>query len=259
MRRTSLTLVVRPTLDDGAMDALGITRVICENCGGTDWTAVAIGVVGVVIGALALIYAARASKVATRTLKVNEEQHAMAKAQHDLERQQYEQDQVERSARASFKLSVDIVNADAGTDGGMLTTEGNHAMVRLRIGIENVGDRVAGPTTVNVLLPAQYGGGSALRWCDEGGADIPDGPAPTTTSEQIGNGANTGPAVYLYCNVPTVSVRSPVILFMRFHVGPLREHPIDVPVRIKAQADELPHDIQEVTLDRVVGVRQPPL
>lgn len=252
-------LVVRPTLDDGAMDPLGITRVICENCDGTDWTAVTIGVVGAAIGALALIYAARASKIATRTLKVNEEQHALAKAQHDLERQQYERDQVERSARANFKLSVDIVNADTGSDGGTLTTEGNHAMVRLRIGIKNVGDRAAGPTTVNVLLPAQYTGGTALRWCDEGGADIPDVPAPTTTAEEIGDGASAGPAVYLYRYVPTVSLRSPVILFMRFHVGPLHEHPIDVPVRVKTQADELPHHIEEVILDRVVRVQQTPL
>lgn len=238
------------------MQAQAAIRVVCENCDGTDWTAITIGLIGVLVGALALVYSARASKIAKDTLDVTREEHELAQAQHDLDRQQFEQEQVEQAARADFKLTIGFVDADAESDGGIITTSGSTIWVRLQIGIENVGTRAAGPTKVNVLVPARYGNGTALRWCNADGTEGLDLPAAAITAELVGEGDAASPATYLSRRLQSVSRRGADVMFIRMAVSPPTDGHIELPVRAKAQADELPDDIDEVILDRVLRVRQ---
>jgi hypothetical protein len=127
------------------------------------------------------------------TLDLAEEQHKLAQAQHDLERQQFEQRQADRERRAEFKLSVDLLQA---AEGGLLTTASQNLLVRLRVGIENVGTLAAGRTTVNLLVPKRYYD-RTFRWTGPNGEELPSMGGPDHTAEHVGEGDDAGPAAYL--------------------------------------------------------------
>ncbi len=74
----------------------------------------------------------------------------------------------ELRARARFTITARPLEADPD---GVLRTDATRVFVRAEIGLANVGDKAAGPTTLNVLLPA----GLDARWCGPGGEEL--GPA----------------------------------------------------------------------------------
>ncbi len=223
-------------------------RVVCDNCGGTDWTAVSIGAVGLIVAVIALYYAARASKLAKHTLDLATQEHALTRAQHDLEREQFEQQQADRAARARFKLTVDLVHAVDG----VVVTESPNLNIRLRIGIRNVGERAAGTTTVNLLVPQSV---RRVSWTGPNGEPAGHMP-PDAADETIGDGEPV-PAMYLTRQLDSIALRSPVVMYATIHLeGLAAGAERRLPVRLKAQADELPEDIDEVSVDRLFVVKR---
>jgi hypothetical protein len=226
-------------------------RVVCENCGGTDWTAIAVGALGALVGVGALFYAARAFRVTNATLDLAEKQHALTAAQHDLERAQFDLQQADRAARAAFRLTVDLVNAE----NDVLITDATNTNVRLRVGVENVGTLAAGRTTVNLLVPERCL--RWLRWSGPGGQELPEVKPADTTSEQVGGGADAGPSAYLVQVLDSVPRRTPVVLYATLSIEGLQPGTEQsLPVRAKAQADELAEDVFEETVEREFRVRR---
>ena len=76
---------------------------------------------------------------------------------------------------------------------------------------------------------------------------------PDAADETIGDGEPV-PAMYLTRRLDDVALRSPVVMYATIHLeGLAAGAERRLPVRPKAQADELPEDIDEVSVDRLFG------
>ena len=104
---------------------ISAVRVICENCDGTDWTAVAIGAAGALIAGIALYYSATAARLAKDTLDHARAEHALSQAQLELDRRQLQQAEADRARRAIFELT-------RSTQGPGRRTARRHPRVRRR-------------------------------------------------------------------------------------------------------------------------------
>jgi hypothetical protein len=125
-------------------------------------------------------------------------------------------------------------------------TDVSGAYARLEIGLSNVGDRAAGPTTINVLIP---GGVRDFRWASSSGELY--GAAATMTAETLGG--DHRPSQWLSQEIPRVRLRTPELRWVQFQVE--RGGLADIPIRVKAQSDDLPEDDGEKVLNFTVEVR----
>ena len=157
-------------------------------------------------------------------------------------------------ARADFVGTVKFPQAaDTGDEVVTLVTEGNSGNIRIEVGLKNEGDRAAGFTVLNLVVPAWAR--HSVRWSGPLGEELGTRSPPAETDEQLTDpaGETTG-AVYLALELPRVARRPHYVKFawLQFDVQPGGER--WVPVRFTAQADELPDDIDEISVRRTLRI-----
>jgi hypothetical protein len=124
------------------------------------------------------------------------------------------------------------------------------------IGVRNDGERAAGETLVNVIVPRDL----PARWSQAGGEEIPGGDQAAGTHELLpdAKGEMTVESKYLSSTWPRVGLRSDYEKYVQFPVGlPSPESAFQqttVPIRVTVQADEIPDDIKEYVVRHVVRV-----
>lgn len=205
--------------------------VHCLNCGGggSDWVALT----SVIIAVLALLVALRALHVARKEHQITVEEHT------EFMRQ--------LSARARFDLTGDVVRNRSRP---FLSTAGGESMrtVVVQIGVTNKGEKAATHTTVNVLAPQSV---ENLAWCDAKGEPDPGSPSPAQTSDTLRTAEGDEECLWLSKEIARVSLRSPIVSWFTFD-APVGTR---VPVRIKADSDDLPDEVPESVIDRVIDLR----
>src|ERR1700757_1410595 len=110
---------------------------------------------------------------------------------------------------------------------------------RVEIGLKNVGDKAAGQTTFNVLLPTSV---YNFRVYDLSGDPRPGGLASTSETLQLPDGGETTTQFATF-DIPHVKNRTSIVFFVEFGSNPADS--ADLPIRIKVQPDDLPDDIEE--------------
>jgi hypothetical protein len=210
-------------------------HVICTNCSahGTDWVAL-IGVIAAVIAAICAFVAL-----------------AWSRSEHNefLRRLR---------ARACFVITLQAITSAPAveTDDPLAVSAptGQPFDQVFEIGLSNVGDSAAGPTVVNVLVPANVAG---FGWTTAGGTMASHQRDARETDETLTRGDGEVPAKWIAYEVSRVSTRTPVLLHFKLTVGAVVQR---VPIRVKAQSDELPDDVFETIEDfelRVYSNRPP--
>ncbi|HLI75481.1 MAG TPA: hypothetical protein VKV02_00950 [Acidobacteriaceae bacterium] len=109
----------------------------------------------------------------------------------------------------------------------------------LQIGIHNDGDGAAGLTNIDVLLPATI---RQFAWCDGDGKPLDTPGTPIETDEKLSRESGETPAVWINKEIRRVSTRGGVVCHFKFLV---ERNERCLPIRIKAQCDELPDDKEE--------------
>jgi len=160
----------------------------------------------------------------------------------------------DRDARARFAVTIRTVDAD---EHGIRWTDAAKQNTRIGIGIKNVGEKAAGPTLINVVVPASL---EYARWSGPGGEETPAGQMAAPTDELLpdAHGRETVSSKFLSMTLGHVGLRPHYEKFLQFPVDlPPRESGLKqttVPVRVKVQADELPDDVDEHAVDYTVHV-----
>ncbi len=160
----------------------------------------------------------------------------------------------DRDARARFEVTIRTVDAD---EHGIRWTNADKQMTRIGVGIKNVGEKAAGPTLINVIVPASL---EFARWSGPGGEEMPEGEMTAPTDELLpdAHGGETVASKFLSMTLDHVGLRPHYEKFVQFPVDlPPRESGLKqttVPVRVKVQADELPADVDEHVVDCTVHV-----
>jgi hypothetical protein len=157
-----------------------------------------------------------------------------------------------RRSRARARFALTLTAANAGAD-GVVRTAGNHMSLRMEVGIDNEGDLAAGETLINVMFPRSL---EVVGWCGPNGQETERfGSSIAQTGETLEAADGTEvEANYLMKVVDRVGTKpGHVFNFMCFVDVPdvgRRE----IPFRLKVQADEIPSDIDEYVIDRIVGI-----
>jgi hypothetical protein len=156
-------------------------------------------------------------------------------------------------AGARFEVTIRTVDAD---ENGIRWTDADTQHTRIGVGVKNVGEREAGETLVNVVVPRSL---EFARWAGPGGEESPDGKLTAETPELLpdAKGNETIPSKFLSSTWPRVGLRPHYEKFAQFPVElPPRDsaRQTTVPIRVRVQADELPDDIEEYVVDYTVHV-----
>lgn len=162
----------------------------------------------------------------------------------------------DRQARARFDVTVRTVDAD---DDGIRWTDRNTTTqhTRIGIGVKNVGEKAAGETLVNVVVPRSL---EFARWAGPNGEERPEGKLTAETAELLpdAHGNQTVPSKFGSSTWDRIGLRPYYERFVQFPVDlPPRESELSqatVPVRVRVQADELPDDLEEYIVDHLVRV-----
>jgi hypothetical protein len=206
--------------------------VTCSNChsDGTDWVA---------LGSLiAAIIAALIAGVAL----------AWSRSEHN---------EFLRRLRARARLRVTLTPLQASPVPDLddplavMAQDGLGYEQLFQVGVENYGDGAAGPAVINVLVPANV---TVLYWSDGTGRrlDVPSG--PLDTAETLTRDGVEVSARWISTELRRVSTRTPQLQFFKVGVA------ADVnrmPIRIKAQCDELPDEEFEATGDFELKLHSP--
>ena len=150
-------------------------------------------------------------------------------------------------ARARFKLTVDSDRFD----GDVYETDADSVSMTLRVGLDNVGDKAAGHTVLNVLVPASH---SFFAWSAQNGTRKPpdqDQPLPTSEVLKTPDGPELA-AMWITKTVARVALRAGLVTWFIVQV-PV---PCELPVRVVAQSDDLPDDQEQVKCDRTFHIRR---
>lgn len=201
--------------------------VKCLNCGGaeTSWPTI-----------LALLFAGAAVLVAARSLWLQASEHKRLTA--------------ELAKRADFALTIRPMGnlyESVGSDSAELTTPASSVLLLLEIGITNTGDRAATHTALNVLAPQRY---RNLTWSLPNGAPIDRLATAAATSEQLENEE----CWWISDEIERVALRTPRLRHATVDVEVPQEGEVTVQVRVKAQSDDLPDDVEERVKDFTVRV-----
>jgi hypothetical protein len=154
---------------------------------------------------------------------------------------------------------VRTVDAD---ENGIRWTDADTQHTRIGIGVKNVGEKAAGQTLLNVVIPRSL---PFARWAGPSGEEMPDGTRMADTPELLPDetGNETISSKFLASTFDRIGLRPHYEKFVQFPVElPSRESGLSqttVPVRVRVQADELPDDVDEHVVDYTVHVvrRQP--
>jgi hypothetical protein len=189
---------------------------------------------------LALIFAAIAAAIATRSLLIQATEHKR------LTR--------ELAKRADFEVTVRPTGdqyTNVGRDSASLVVRATFVILRFEIGLRNIGQRAAAHTVLNVLAPDSYGD---LTWTLSNGGKRENLQAPAMkTSESLEQGRGSW---WISEEIERIALRTPKLRHIAFAVQVPTDGELTVPLRIKAQADDLPDDVEERVKDYTVTVSQ---
>lgn len=220
MRRRSVC--ERP--DNAAVVAPAITQVECVNgCGG------GINLVGIIALAVA---------VAALWMSWTEHREFLRRVK----------------ARARLEVTLRVVQpADARAD-GLIEMGGSGGTVVVELGVKNTGQKAAGPTTINLLAP-EY---AELRWSGPRGEDLGvDAKQRLTSGAMILVSENTVvPERYLSKEAPRISLKSGHVTWASFYATLGSGAELRVPLTATASCDDLPDDVDEVSVVLPLRIRQ---
>jgi hypothetical protein len=156
-------------------------------------------------------------------------------------------------ARAKFKVTLTTVGKDVRE--GVRWTKAGKTAVRVSVGIKNEGDKAAGETLINALVPAHL---ENVRWAGPGGQATEEPKATTPIDEKLTAPDGTEyDAKFLSCTLPRVGTKPHHVVYFQFYAETRRPgDSAEMPVRVKVQADEIPDDIDEYVVDHVVRVER---
>jgi hypothetical protein len=209
--------------------------VECSNCGAGPeaWAALILAALSFVVAIAALVYAKRSADAAAATLALARDETKMARAEHE---------EFLRTLRARARFKLRFRFTPEADEDGVIRTGGTVIRMRIEILLKNEGERTAGETVVNVVASR----GMGLRWSDPRGSELPDATAAAETPEQLTDAeGKVRPAEYLAVTLPKVTLRSWYAKFATLYFDVPAEGEMSVPLRVTAQADELPDDIDE--------------
>ena len=156
----------------------------------------------------------------------------------------------ELRARACFKLTPTTLDAD---EDGVLRAEGTGGEVRVRIELENKGDKAAGETVLNVVFPA----GEGFRWCGPNGEAEENGERSDSTHEVLpGADGRELPARYLSRARRRIGLRNTYAFYVAVRLTFPDEKELTLPLRIHAEADEIPEDVREYSIRHTIRVQR---
>lgn len=158
-------------------------------------------------------------------------------------------------ARARFKLTLRSVWADE--DEVMRSRKkAFHALVS--IGVKNEGDKAAGETLVNALVPRHL---EHVKWCGPNGERSDETSVLTKTDDEklTSPDGTEYEAMYLSRMLPRVGTKPHHLLHFRFRIEMQEPGPLVLPIRVKVQADEMPDDIEDYVKDLMVRVERLPV
>ena len=221
--------------------------VHCVNCvaAASDNTGTIVAGIGVAVAVIGVIIAIAAYKVATRSRDIA--QDSLTAAQKSLNatqdtlniaRQEHAQSVVEHQeflrqlqAHADFAVTAELL--PDGGDTYILTATA--AILRVQVGLQNTGDREAGETRVEVLVP---GGLRNVEWTDSRGARLDRlSTSPGLSEERLPlPQGGEAPAQVLSMKLPRVPRNAPEQLWIMFQV---ESAPAEILLRIKARSDDL--------------------
>jgi hypothetical protein len=187
----------------------------------SDHTGTIVAGIGVGLAAIGVIVALIALVVSLRALNIAREEHGLSVTEHKEFLRQI-------TARADIVLTAGLL-PDMGDT---YVLQASAAIIRVQIGLQNVGDKAAGETTVEVLLP---GGLTGLYWSDRGGTQLPTDSSPARERLPLPQGGEAA-AQLLTRKIARVPRGAPEYLWMMFTVA---SAPAEIVVRIKARSDDL--------------------
>lgn len=220
------------------MLTMPVVTVRCVNCGPATGNDILTGI-GLAAAAIGVIVAIVALVVAIRSLTAAQDSLKIAQTEHQEFMQQL-------TARARFDLSIRAL--DAGADGALEIVGASMANARFAIRLANTGDKASGPTNVEVRVPGSL---RNFVWTDAGGTSYEPRPIASRETLRMPDGRDVTTQL-VTTQVPRVSTRTPVVLYIMFLVEP---SVTQVPVRIKAGSDDLPDDEGALVHDAIVQIR----
>jgi hypothetical protein len=227
-----------------------VQRIECTNCGGDELIAIAslaIALASLIAAVVAAALALRAKKAADDTLAIARDEASRSKVEHaEFKRQQ--------EARARFDVTV---RALPPADDGVFTLQASETNVHIEIGISNQrGDKAAGPTTINVLVPK---GTSRLRWSGPRGEARPNVTQETLSTPEalVDADGKLSESEYVSRQLGRVTRRTAHLMHVTFPLPLPAEGESSVPIRVRVESDDLPDDQPEVVIDYMVRGRRP--
>jgi hypothetical protein len=153
-------------------------------------------------------------------------------------------------ARARFEVSLRTVNSDHD---GVLRTNANRCAARVEIEIKNAGDRAAGETIVNVLVPREQ---DLIRWCGPNGEELEEDFGGTASRSDILVGTD-GRRVQSKCiqrKLERVGIKPTRLLHFQFNVEVPSAGQAAIPIRVRVAADEMPDEVEYYPADHLLRV-----
>jgi hypothetical protein len=224
--------------------------VECSNCGvGAElWVALA----SLVVAVASVIVALRAARDSKRSADATDRAVALAHDEVEMARKEHDEFLRGLRARARFRLSL---RSRPEPEDGVISVDASTVQVRVEIGLKNEGDRAAGETVLNVVAPRHV---LDFRWCGPQGEAVPDAGPPAETPEELSDAQGRAwPGQYLSKILPRVTRRSHYATFVSLGIVVPRTGERSVPVKVTAQADELPDDVDEAVEHLMIRVALP--
>lgn len=214
-----------------------------------------VGVAALVAALIGVCFAVRAYLDTRDSLVTAQEGLRIAQKEHDAFMKQL-------TARADFKLTVERIDLPWGKLPPELTGRGaSKRILMFRLGVQNSGNRAAGPTILNFIMGPDP---EIAYWSTVNGKrkeedDVPQDVTPTPDEELKGSLDGEAP-VYLARIIERVSLKGVLIFHVVMVVDTHDLEDSSFEVRFTAQADELPDDVEDRSMQiRVEGVYFEPL
>lgn len=201
-----------------------------------------VALVSLLLAGGALIYAKRAADAADASLTLTREEAQRSRLEHEEFLRQLR-------ARARFEVTLTAEGAD---ENGVITSDATVIYVTVEVGLRNVGEKAAGPTFINLLVPRSI---THFRLMTAAGGEDPQQARPVP--ETLAADGDEVAAQYLSMERERTPRRTSFVrrAFLQVPVPDAGESV--VPLRVKVESDDLADDEPEVVREMLLRVRRP--